>query len=89
MQVEQRRRFRRYWDKPGCVTTGDGSLIRGCNVVDLSDSGARIAIAGADQIPDKIYLLLSPDGRVYRQCEIAWRGKDELGLHFINRRPAG
>jgi hypothetical protein len=57
-----------------------GQRICDCKIVDLSTSGARIAISGMPEVvPDYFKLLL--DG-VLSKCRVRWRSKSELGVQF-------
>ncbi len=47
---------------PAWIDVGDGSALRDCLIYDISETGARLTIAGEEQVPDNFTLLLSRDG---------------------------
>ena len=55
----------------------------GCRIIDLSGKGARLQLPGADQLPDYFVLILSHDGRMRRQCAVAWRTPTAVGVEFV------
>lgn len=53
-----------------------------CVVWDLSDSGARLAIAcPTADVPHKFHLLLAKD--VLRNCEVVWKNTRFVGVKFL------
>jgi len=65
------------------VVVGDShTLIAQCTVYDLSAGGARLRIEGNADIPEKFTLWLASNGAVRRDCRIAWREKNEIGVQF-------
>ncbi len=53
-----------------------------CVVRDISDTGARLQIPNAMQVPDTFELIIELDG-FEAACEVAWRNETELGLKFV------
>jgi hypothetical protein len=51
-----------------------------CVVRNLSDTGAKLQISSVIGIPDSFELLLSDNSR--RQCRVAWRTLQEMGVAF-------
>jgi PilZ domain len=51
-----------------------------CKIVDLSDTGAGLALLGASHVPN-FFTLLIPD-RVPVFCQIIWRRQERLGVTF-------
>ena len=86
MGTEQRKWTRRAVNTQGFLYASDGWPIGPCQIEDVSVGGAKLAHAIADDIPAKLVLLLSRDGRVRRSCEVAWRGESRLGVRFLERR---
>ena len=71
--------------QPARMIRSDGSPIGDCMMVDVSAGGARLKIAGGGNAPDRFVLLLSKfDQGVKRHCAVAWRGKDEIGIRFVD-----
>jgi hypothetical protein len=79
------RRFeRKAFDRIGALDVGDGSASSACEIMDISEGGARLRplMYAPDSVPDRFILLLSACGRVRRSCRVAWRSKVELGVQF-------
>jgi hypothetical protein len=55
---------------------------------DISAGGARIAHAVTEEVPAQLLLSLARDGRVYRRCEVAWRGDNQIGVRFVSNERA-
>ena len=68
------------------IANVDGSFHVGCVTIDISESGARLAVREPVQVPDQFILLLSKDAHVQRQCEVVWRDGNMLGVRF-NKTP--
>jgi len=79
-----RRRYRRRaFSFPARVQPIEGDPIV-CTVCDISNTGAYIR-AGLGDLPKSFKLILSNDGRIYRDCRVVWREGIEFGLEFQNR----
>jgi hypothetical protein len=53
----------------------------------MSEFGAKLTLSNKiDGLPSQFVLLLAQDGRVARQCRLAWKYGDEVGVEFIARR---
>jgi hypothetical protein len=54
-----------------------------CVVWDMSDGGARLAIAcPTADVPPEFYLILTSDGSVRRTCEVVWKSTRFVGVKF-------
>jgi hypothetical protein len=63
---------------------GVGILAHDCVVIDMSDSGVRLHVAGF-HVPDEFLLLLSGDGVVREsKYKVVWRRGHELGAKFVS-----
>jgi hypothetical protein len=85
MAYRGKRRFdRRNFERMGALDVGDGSASAACEIVDISEGGARLRplMLAPDTVPDTFTLLLSSCGRVRRPCRVAWRSRSELGVQF-------
>ena len=58
-----------------------GILAHDCVVIDMSDSGVRLHVAGFD-VPDEFVLLLSGNGVRESKYKVVWRRGHELGAKF-------
>lgn len=54
-----------------------------CVVRSTSDSGGRVR-ASLPTLPDSFKLLLYKTGELF-EAQVAWRGKDELGVRLVGR----
>ena len=68
--------------------TVDGKEMHGCALADISDTGARIDIEGAEKMPEQFFLLLSRRHNAAtprRICRVVWRKPGQLGVTFERR----
>jgi len=63
------------------TVSGRGDI--GCNIVDLSDGGARVETVLGDILPLRVALHECSHGNIY-DCEVRWRRNNEIGLQFID-----
>jgi hypothetical protein len=59
---------------------GDAPLVR-CVLWDISDGGARIAVADPKGLPEKFTLLLTQ--QMVRRCQVRWRDDRFVGVRFL------
>ncbi len=64
------------------IDLGDGSPHRNCMICDISPTGARIALAGKNDIPDEFRLMLGGGG-AHRRCRVVWRTEQQIGIEFL------
>lgn len=72
---------------PAWIDIGGRSALRDCLVYDISESGAKLTVAGEEQVPDNFTLLLSCDGGIRRICQVAWRSGFNIGIKFLRNPP--
>lgn len=68
--------------------TLDGKEMHGCALADISDTGARIDVEKAEELPDQFFLLLSRRHTLTtprRICRVVWRKPGQLGVRFERR----
>ncbi len=85
MVARRRRRFdRKAFEHVAALDLGDGSASKACEVMDISQGGARLRplMCLPKMLPEKFTLLLSACGRVRRSCYVVWRSATELGVQF-------
>jgi hypothetical protein len=82
MFAEQRKAVRRPVHLPAKIDAGQGSPMRDCTLVDISDLGARLAINHAENVPDVFAIFLSPFARPFRKCRLVWRKDEHVGVEF-------
>jgi len=87
MRPEARKVARRLVRHGARLVGADGADLGACFMLDLSATGARLKVHGATQLPDDLYLLLSHDGGLRRQCAVVWRSDGTIGVEFIPKFP--
>ena len=60
---------------------GTSSLLD-CLVHNLTNRGATIEIANAADLPENLSMTFD-GGRTIRQCRLAWRKRDQIGVQFV------
>lgn len=65
----------------GKVVFRDGSYSLGCMVRDMSDDGARLAVAPDQLVPARFYLITSRRNAAF-DAELLWRRGALLGAKF-------
>jgi hypothetical protein len=80
----KRRCKRKALERLGTLDWGDGFASAVCEVINISDGGAKLRplMDAPNIIPDNFSLLLTAAGNVRRKCNVAWRSDEELGVHF-------
>jgi len=85
---------------PATIYRRDRSVLCGCTVLDMSDTGARLKIERKEaeagiEIPLEFYLsftereeVLREELSVVRRCQAVWQKEDEVGVRFFRKRPA-
>ena len=66
-------------DIPAKVILG-GFAKRDCKVVDISKSGARIAVSGSIDLPRQFSIAFASSAR---SCEFVWRNGTMAGVKFL------
>ncbi len=63
----------------------DGTWRRSCTLEDISETGAKLTVAGSVEGLNlkEFFLLLSSTGLAYRRCELAWVNGEQIGVQFI------
>ena len=65
----------------GLVRNFDGGF--NCRLIDISDTGALIAVENVDILPKRMKLFI-PDTKMLHECEVVRYGGGELGLRFTS-----
>jgi hypothetical protein len=85
MSTDKRRSKRHPIGTRAWVDFGPDARTHQCFIKDMSDTGARLALATSVPIPPEFVLQFSPDGSVGRRCELRWRSGIEIGVKFTAR----
>ena len=67
----------------GTILDADGTIVSQCTMVNVSASGAKLAVKKPSALPNTFNLLLSKKGEVRRQCEVVWRADKTIGVRFV------
>ena len=81
--VDQRGILRRRTLLGGKVIYGDDNRVRDCTIRDISDKGARIALAKGECVPTRLYLIDRRTARAY-EARVTWIKAPDFGLTFVN-----
>jgi hypothetical protein len=80
--VNQRRALRKRTLLGGKVVFGDGQHVRDCIIRDLSERGAKIAIAKGEVIPTRVFLIDRRTPIAY-EATVSWIKAPDFGLTFL------
>jgi hypothetical protein len=81
--VDQRGKQRRRTLLSGKVIYGDDNRVRDCTIRDISDKGARIALAKGECVPTRLYLIDRRTARAY-EARVTWIKAPDFGLTFVS-----
>jgi hypothetical protein len=59
-----------------------GGSLRECLILDISDSGARVAVEAPKDIPDRTAICMTKRGFPIHRCRVIWRSDCEIGVKF-------
>src|SRR5215469_3888109 len=76
--MERRVAARKRILKRGTVELPESALT--CKIIDLSDTGAGLALSGARHVPNFFTLLIPDRAPVF--CQIMWRRQERFGVTF-------
>lgn len=54
-----------------------------CSVLDMSPSGAKLSVTGAERLGPRFALTFSVSSRQGRACEVRWRKGSLIGVRFV------
>lgn len=81
-QRELRKKPRRLLHYRARILVDRNGKSRPCNIVDISESGARIVLETDETLPKRFLLLLASRGGL-RDCRQVWRDGSTLGVEFL------
>jgi hypothetical protein len=88
-KTEQRQSCRVEFERgyPANMMAIDGTWRRGCTLMDVSDTGARLMVESSIKglSLKEFFLLLSSPGLAYRRCQLAWVNGDQIGVTFLSK----
>jgi hypothetical protein len=85
MTINRRGKRRRAISRGALVFSDDGKAIAGCQLRDVSDTGAKLALDASQlaKVPAEFFLVLAKQAKVHRRCRVVWRSADEVGVRFL------
>jgi hypothetical protein len=81
--IELRQSIRELVQFPAWIDIGDGSRLRCCEVLDVSEGGARIMVPSQDELPKEFWLVLTKDRTRRRHCRMVWRSDTQVGVAYL------
>ena len=87
MEANRRKAARRTIGYRARIVASDGAWERDCRVIDVSQTGAKLAIDEGAALPKEFVLALSTQGAATRSCHVVWTTDREIGVKF-KRQPA-
>jgi hypothetical protein len=69
-------------DRAAWISLGNGLPLRNCTLIDISDSGAKLALENIDNMPDSFSLWLSRHGHPRYSCRVVWSRQNTIGVRF-------
>ena len=81
-QTELRKKPRRQLRYRARILLSKKGQPRPCSIEDISESGARIVLQKAEELPKRFLLLLASRGGA-RLCRAVWRDELMIGVEFL------
>lgn len=82
---DRRKHPRRFAQRNAEIVLGADTMPLPCVILDLSDSGARLAVSSsAKGLSRHFTLMLFKDGSLQRDCEIVWADGRYAGVRFVS-----
>jgi citrate synthase len=82
--IERRASPRRKTRFKATIVHGEERLTASCIVRDLSETGARLKLDLADELPTRFHLIWVAD-RAVLEVEAVWRSNGEMGVKFLSK----
>ena len=79
--AERRRAPRRRALKKALIVFNDGHCTMGCQIVDMSDTGAKLTPVDILLCPKEF--VLKPQIGEPRNCEVMWRRGTMIGVYYV------
>lgn len=65
------------------LTLDGGFAKRPCTIIDLSTTGARLAVENGGKLGSRIALAMTKDVRKLTPCRLVWQRGNEIGVEFV------
>ena len=89
MQRNMRKRERKAFGHRAWVDLANGSPVIDCLIKNISDAGAMLVFSSPKEVPERLVMNLSEDGRVARTCRVVWNSGSAIGVEFSDRPASG
>jgi len=86
MNHEKRKAPRRRLEHRALIVRPDKSIMGTCMMFDISEAGAQLELASADDCPAKFDLIISKHGNVRRRCAVVWQSESRVGVKFVPKK---
>jgi PilZ domain len=83
MSYDKRKAPRRHLEHRALIVRPDKLIMDTCTISDISQTGAQLELASADDCPAKFDLIISKNGRVQRRCAVVWQVENRVGVKFL------
>ena len=77
------RRLRQQTQIDAWLTLEGGFAKRGCTVLDVSSTGARLRLLNNEQLGGKICVAFDKDVRKLTPCRMIWQKGKDIGVEFV------
>jgi len=81
-RTERRKSERHQVIQTAWMRTKHDPLPSVCVLWDVSEDGARLAVARPEAVPDDVTIALDRDDKVGTACRVVWRSREQIGLQF-------
>jgi hypothetical protein len=81
-RAELRKKARRQFHYDARILADKDTPAIACSIADNSESGARLSLEYAGELPETFMLLLTPKGEARRHCRVIWRDGLTVGVAF-------
>jgi PilZ domain len=79
----RKREPRKRLGQPAWITLEGGFAARQCVVQDISRTGAKLVLDGANALPATLRLAFARDARTGHNCQVVWRRGNSAGVKFV------
>jgi len=83
LAITDRKHQRKSFSYPGWIERGRGLDPIPCQIEDISQGGAKLAVGNVDSIPEQFDLRLSLTSQTSRPCIVKRRLRGSVGVQFI------
>lgn len=82
MDANRRKSVRRAIGYGATIVAPDASWTHKCRVIDISQSGAKLALDQPAELPQDFVLMLSERSGPMRRCHLVWKTGGQVGVEF-------